>query len=96
MGNGIPNDDSVFTSSIDTLGYLNINNLSISELIGIEDFTALTYLDCNYNQLISLDVSQNTDLLTLYCQFNQIISLDVSNTSLTTLRCGSNQLSSMM
>jgi plastocyanin len=95
MGNGIPNDDSVFTSSIDTLGYLNINNLSISELIGIEDFTALTYLDCNYNQLISLDVSQNTDLLTLYCQFNQIISLDVSNTSLTTLRCGSNQLSSL-
>ena len=57
---------------------------------------SLTYLDCNSNQLTSLDVSENTALTNLYCDINQLTSLDVSaNTALTDLSCGSNQLTSL-
>ena len=40
---------SAFTDTI------NCNNLNISDLTGIEAFTALTYLFCTYNNLTSLE-----------------------------------------
>ena len=56
----------------------------------------VTTLDCFFNQLTSLDVSQNTALTWLDCGGNELTSLDVSqNTALTTLRCGGNQLTSL-
>jgi photosystem II stability/assembly factor-like uncharacterized protein len=55
----------------------------------------VTYLNCN-NQLISLDVSNNSALTNLSCSGNQITSLDVSNNSaLTVLSCDDNQLTSL-
>ncbi len=83
MGNGIPYDSSVFTSAIDTLTYLDLSfgagtAIGFFDLTGIEDFTALTYLNCSNNQITSLDVSSNIALIDLYCQGNQITSLDVS------------------
>ena len=60
MGNGIANDDSVTTSNINTITSLDVSSQTISDLTGIEDFTALTNLDCSSNQLTSLDVSNNT------------------------------------
>ena len=84
---GTPNG-SVPTASIDTVTFLNIDNQSISDLTGIEDFTALTDLECQYNNLTSLDVSQNTALTFLECQYNNLISLDVSGaTALSWLNC---------
>ena len=57
---------------------------------------SLTYLDCNSNQITSLDVSENTALTYLGCSYNQLTSLDVSaNTALTDLNCKSNQLTSL-
>ena len=50
----------------------------ISDLTGIEYFTALTELDCMGNQLTVLDLSQNTNLTKLYCYDNQLTELDVS------------------
>jgi plastocyanin len=89
-------DDSVTTSNIDTVTALQINATLISDLTGIEDFNALTYLQCQDNQLTSLDINQNTELIYLYCHYNQIISLDVSqNTALIALNCGNNQLISL-
>ena len=71
-------------------------NLNISNLTGIEAFTALTSLFCGNNQLTSLDVSKNTALTDLECDRNQLTSLDVSkNTALTWLYCGANQLTSL-
>ena len=62
----------------------------------IRHFTSLTYLDCSYNQLTSLDVSNNTALTYLDCCYNQLTSLDVSNnTALTYLDCRNNQLTSL-
>ncbi len=58
----------------------------ISDLTGIEAFTALTGLDCSGNVLSSLDVSSNTALTSLNCRINQLTSLDVSaNTAITSL-----------
>ncbi len=56
----------------------------------------MQYLDCNRNQLTSLDVSKNTALTNLYCYDNRLTSLEVSkNTVLTVLRCSGNQLTSL-
>ena len=55
--------------------------------------TSLTFLDCQGNQIGSLDVSNNTSLGLLGCGSNQLASLDVSNnTVLTVLYCVNNQL----
>ena len=43
MGNGIANDDSVTTANINTVDTLDIANSSLSNLIGIEDFTSLNF-----------------------------------------------------
>ena len=95
-------DNYVLTSNINTRTYLNVNYYEgyssgrIVDLTGIEDFTALTYLECNYNQLTSLNVSSNTALTHLSCNYNQLTSLDVSkNTSLAWFYCGANQLESI-
>ena len=69
---------------------------TISSLKGIENFTALRSLSCDYNQLSALDVSKNTALTSLKCGENQLVVLDVSNnTALTELRCHNNQLKSL-
>ena len=89
-------DDYVTTASIDTVTYLYISEKHIYDLRGIEDFTALTYLDCYNNQLTTLDLSNNLALDTLACTSNQLTTLYVSNnTALTVLRCGGNQLTSL-
>jgi len=69
---------------------------NIASLKGIEYFTALTSLQCPFNQLTSLDVSKNTALTNLECGQNQLTSLDVSkNTALKNLYCEENQLTSL-
>ena len=93
-------DDSVATININTLTFLSIgsNNpqFAIYDLTGIEDFTALITLECSYNQITSLDVSQNSALTSLNCRSNQLTSLDVSNnTALIELHCAQNQLTSL-
>ena len=77
-------------------GNIDCHKMYISNLKGIEAFTALTELSCYDNQLKSLDVSKNTALTVLRCRSNQITSLDVSkNTDLTLLDCDRNQLTSL-
>ncbi|MDX2430880.1 MAG: hypothetical protein QNK35_08100, partial [Bacteroides sp.] len=63
---------------------------------GIEAFVNLDTLRCDYMQLTSLDLSNNTALKYLRCNENQLSSLDVSVCiALTELKCRLNQLSSM-
>jgi Leucine-rich repeat (LRR) protein len=77
-------------------GGIYCQSMSISNLTGIEAFTALIYLHCSLNQLSSLNLSQNTALTYLSCDGNQLTSLDVSaNTALTDLWCYGNQLTSL-
>lgn len=58
--------------------------------------TLSTSINCNGNQLASLELSANTALTTLYCNNNQLDSLDVSkNAALISLNCRGNQLTSL-
>jgi len=77
-------------------GIIACNGLSISDLTGIEAFTALTELYCYSNPLTSLDVTQNTALTRLECNNNSLTSLDVSqNVSLEYFKSNSNSLTSL-
>ena len=89
--------DAVLTDEeIAGITYIDVNDKNISDLTGIEHFTALKSLSCESNQLTALDVSHNTALKTLQCDNNQLTSLDVSqNTALESLSCWSNQLTAL-
>ena len=68
----------------------------IRNLKGIEFFTELRSLYCNYNQLTALDLTKNTALTYLDCYNNQLSTLDVSkNTALEHLSCYNNQLTTL-
>ncbi len=69
---------------------------SISNISGIEYFTALTGLKLHNNQLTSIDVSANTALTTLWLSENQLTDIDLStNAALTTLFLYNNHLRSL-
>ena len=72
-------DDYVLTSNISSVDGLEINILGISDLTGIEDFSALENLGAYGNQLTSVDLSNNTALRVLELSDNQLTSLDISN-----------------
>ncbi|WP_452227020.1 DUF7619 domain-containing protein [Lacinutrix cladophorae] len=77
-----PLDDYVLTANINTLLSLNAGFSNISDLTGIEDFIALESLTCSNNNLISLDVTNNTALKTLLCNNNQLTTIDLSQNPL--------------
>ena len=78
-------------------GTMNVSNLSISDLTGIEAFTALTYLNCRSNQLTSLDVSQNNNVNLLVCSYNQLSTLILSqNTVYYAVHCDYNLLTNLI
>jgi hypothetical protein len=93
---GKTSGSTIYDSDIDTINILELYNISIKSLAGIERFTALTKLYCYGNQLTTLDVSKNTALTYLGCTNNQLTTLDVSkNTALTQLFCNGNQLTEL-
>ena len=77
--------------------YISVYDLQedekLTDLSGIEYFTGLTYLNCGYNNLTTLDVSDCTALTSLSCSRNNLTTLNVTNnTALTRLNCGYNNL----
>ncbi len=68
----------------------------MTSLKGVEYFTAITELICDYNRLTELDISKNTALVKLMCDYNQLTELDTSkNTALESLWCSVNQLTQL-
>lgn len=89
---GIP-DGVIPTANINSLIVLDVSSKNISDLTGIEDFTALVELGCSGNQLTSLNITQNLNLAYLYCDYNNLTNLDVTqNTTLKWLFCDYNYL----
>ena len=77
---------TILTDDISKITYLPLFDHNISDLSGIANFTGLKKLECNNNQLTSLDVGQNTVLKELDFSNNLISSIDVNqNTALTSL-----------
>lgn len=75
---------------------LDLFNFNVQSMPEIKYFTSLTSLNCDDNQLTSLDVSQNTALMELYLDSNQLTTLDVSkNSALRDLDCENNKLTTL-
>jgi len=90
-------DYLVLTSTIADITTLQLSTNGINDLTGIEDFTNLYSLDCSFNHITSLDVSNNAALTRLFCNYNQITYLDLSNNgSLELVHCENNNLSTLI
>jgi Leucine-rich repeat (LRR) protein len=89
-------DDVLSPEEISNATKIDVQQMGVHDLKGIEFFTSLESLNCNSNSLTNLDVSQNTVLSILSCANNQLTSLDVSNNlDLTNINCSSNQLTNL-
>ncbi|PQJ72408.1 DUF7619 domain-containing protein [Polaribacter butkevichii] len=78
LDDGTP-DQKVFTDNINTITNLDVSNKNITDLTGINAFTALTTLNVSNNQLSTLDVSTHSLLSSLDAQSNGLTSLNVKN-----------------
>ena len=96
-GDGVLSEDEIAAVT-----NINVSNLSIASLKGIEYFTALKVLRCVHIQLTTLDLRKNTALEELIAYYNyQLTNVTVSGlsalrlldvhdcTALTTLTCSS-------
>lgn len=96
MGNGIANDNKVYTSNISGVVELDISGLTISDATGIEGFLALQNFNCFNNSLSSIDLSQNVELQSIAIGRNNLTSLDLlQNSSLTFVSCIRNQITNL-
>ena len=90
-GNGYLSDNEILEVTS-----ISVSNLSLSNLKGIEIFTALEELVCDNNYLKALDLSANIALKALYCSDNKLTSLNLSkNKALEILECNNNQLTAL-
>ena len=86
------NDGDLSTAELEAVTEIDVYNMKITSLSGIQCFPNLTKLDCSNNNLTELDVSKNTKLTYLDCDSNNLTTLDVSkNTMLTNLECTYNR-----
>ncbi|WP_442909437.1 hypothetical protein [Holdemanella sp.] len=89
-------DGSLSDTEIAAVEEIDCSYKAITNLKGIEYFTALKRLNCESNQLTTLDVSKNKALTYLDCGDNKLTTLDVSkNTALTELISFKNQLTTL-
>ena len=91
------NQDKYFSpSEIANAKWISCNNKEISNLKGIEFFTNIWFLECCYNNLTTIDLSNNKKLSYINCHHNQLNELDVSGLPLLeTFYCGNNALPSI-
>lgn len=83
-------------------GSINVSGLGISSMNGIEQFVALSSLNCDFNSIGNIDITNLTQLETFYCNACGLSSVDISfntalkwfgvwnNTMLTTLDISNN------
>ena len=89
-------DGKISISEAYSVTKIIVKEKNIVSLKGIEFFASLQILNCMENQLTSIDVSNNKELMQFACSSNQLTSIDVSNnTKLILFHCYSNQLTSI-
>lgn len=77
-------------------GSLDVGNMGISSLTGIEAFTGITSLYVYQNLLTGVDISANVALTEFDCENNMLTSLDITaNTALVNLYCSNNALTGL-
>lgn len=83
----------VLKKDIENVTQLNVNDKNISNLTGIQDFTALVELSATNNQITTIDLSKNLLLEKLFIANNNLSTLNISNNiKLKNLDVGENSL----
>jgi len=72
-------DGEIQVSEAEAASAIVVSDKNISDLTGIEAFVNISQLYVNFNDLTTIDISNNTNLIELLIEFNQLESLDVSN-----------------
>ena len=86
----------MFTADAVGVTVLDVSNLSISDLSGIEAFADLQILNCKSNLLSAIDITNNVNLINLNCFDNSLSNVDVSNNVfLEVLQCQVNPLGTL-
>lgn len=92
----VNNDGQIQESEVEAILRLNVSNKDISSLEGIQSFINLEKLICTGNNLISLNVSLNTNLQWLQVRYNELTNLDLNqNINLRRLYIKGNNLTSL-
>lgn len=87
------NDNEIDVSEALQIITLNVSIANISDLTGIEHFVNLRSLNCDQNQITSLEIGNLIRLKSLLCSLNLLTSLDLTGlTQLITLECAENIL----
>jgi Leucine-rich repeat (LRR) protein len=89
-------DGQVLTNNINTIDSLPLSGLTISNLTGINNFSALEFLDCESCELTTIDLTNNSNLKYVNLITNFLTLVNVNGLDfLTTLTLSSNQLSNI-
>ncbi|WP_075341546.1 hypothetical protein [Tenacibaculum agarivorans] len=75
----VSGDGQVPTANIETVKVLFIQDANISDLTGIEDFTALKAIFAEGNHILEADFSNNLNLEDLDLRFSPLQSLDIES-----------------
>ncbi|MEM8893981.1 MAG: MBG domain-containing protein [Bacteroidota bacterium] len=91
--NTVDDGEITFGEAVAFTGLIDVENLGITDLTGIEAFENITELDVNRNNLTAIDLSNNIALTHLFAWSNSLASIDLSdNTAITNLNLNSNLL----
>ena len=83
-------------AEINSVYSVNLYNLGVSNLTGLQYFKNIYYLNCAGNNLTTLDLSSFVNLETLNCSKNKITSLNLPDTlNLYGLYCNDNNIKSL-
>jgi hypothetical protein len=78
------------------IGQLDVSYRNIDDLTGIEAFINIETLDCRGNNLTTLNLSQNTQLIAFSASYNNLTDINLNNIqSLQSIDINNNQLDSL-
>ncbi len=86
-------DGKVLTASVDTVTVLIVTHKNIGQMTGIEAFSSLKRLNCGFNNLINLDLTENLLIEVLLATNNELSSVNLENPNLRLLQLSDNNLS---
>lgn len=92
----INQDGKLIGEEVRAIRRLELANMGIADLTGIEYFSNIFSLRCDENPLTRLDLSKNTELVYVSCYHNQLTDLNVrENVNLRWLICFGNPLAGL-
>src|SRR5690606_8328705 len=86
-------DEEIQVSEAEAVTEMKVYNKNINDLTGIQSFDNLELLRCDSNNLTTINLSNNIQLVALDCNSNNLTELDISiNINLKDLYCFHNNL----